>query len=374
MSTDHHQEQDRDAVVRDDRPAAIDRRVAELAEESIRDIRSAATAWGDISAEDRRERIRSYLLRTANGASIEPRSFAALVIDLLPSGGVGAQAGLQQVSVDPTATSRATSTAPAPEPPADPVEHILELVSRLSDDGRKRLVAALRANGTVPPEEQRLQPASAPVGRVVASGGGAQLGDDAFMELLDGLAIRAAGRPPGVEPESPARIAEAAADAARLGFRRADLSMDSLAIALAHCARAIGEFSEEQGSNPRGLPETIRQVLPHTSRSPVGQIRDYLVEARNCDSPMLRRYLEDFFEPYRELSERLPRLSERLNKAAEQLNPRVIEEKAPKSFVGTVAYDKIWESYRLRYEELASKGFGVNKDQTRAWLFRQWLT
>lgn len=372
MSPSHHRDSD------DLPPGAIvggasatplggmDVEASEIARSSIQSIRAAAASWGDeVTPDERRRRIRSYLARTAQGASIEAHDFAARIVELLPA---------------PIAAEGSIRPAPTPvrepEPPGDPVDRIGSMIDALSDDDRRRLIASLREKGILPPEPPRERPvAPAPVAPAPRAAPAAMLGDAAFLELLDGLGLlRAEERPGGRDGPSPAQFAEIEARFAHQGIRRASLTPDLVAIALAHLSRAIGEFSEEHDANPRGLPEAIRQVLPNTCRAPVQRLRDYLAGAGDCDADELRNYLSDYFEPYRSLSERLPRLCERLSSVGGAINPAILEQAMPKGVLGRIAYDRLWETYRDEYARHVAKGLGGSKEQARTWLFRQWLT
>lgn len=331
-----------------------DDRTEALARSSVGAIRAAAAAWGEIGPRERRNRIRAHLARTAESASIDPGELAARVVSMLPS-------------AEPVPSPATVSVQPA-VPQAEPVEHILSLIDQLSEADRRRLVAEMRGRGILPEE----RPAPAPA-RPVATRG-PLLGDEPFLELLDGLGVVSASeRTGGPEELSSQEMADIEARAQRKGLARSELTPDRLATALAHIARAVGEFSEEHHVNARGLPEAIRQFYPNTTRAPIGHVRDFLADVGTCDAAGLRKYLDQYFEPYRQLSERLPRLCDKLTLVAGQFNPKTIEEKSPKGTFGGVAYDKVWDLYKKTYEDQAQKGFGTSKESTRGWLFRQWL-
>jgi hypothetical protein len=338
----------------------------DLVSTSLGEMRAAAFAWEGLDPSERRRRIREYLSRQASSVSLAVEEFAAAVVAAVPEGG------------SPSTAAAAPTPLPVrEEPPKDPVEDVVGRIQKLTPVDRRRLLEQMRALDMLPPvpppqpqpvavraPEPPPQPATQPPRVPVSSG--AAISDEAFLALAAGFGVQTTGR-----RSEPMSVSEVEAALARQGLKRSLLTADSLAIALGHFAKAVASMSEEGEQNAHGLPEAIRAVLPNSRRAPVEELKNYLAGVREADR--LHDYVDEYFEPYRQLSRRLPDLCRRLKSLADRLAPKDFEKNAPKTLMGAMAYDKIWEQYKERYATYARQGFGESEESTRVWLLRQWL-
>lgn len=360
------------------------KQVQELVSTSLGEMRAAASLWETLEPQERRRRIREYLVRQASSASIEPDEFARAVAESLP----GPPGGVPEAASMPPARMRQVEVEPEPK---DPVLRIIELTQALNPADRKRLIDRMRDLELIPtpaplpapapipssapvakpvevaPPPQPApapRPISAPIG--VATSGGAAVGDAAFLALAEGLGVSVSRKGGGT-----LSVEEVEAALAKQGLKRTYLKPDALAFALGYVVKSLATHSEEGQQNPNGLPQALWTVFPNIKRAPVEQVKIFL--AGGSDPDKLNNYLEDYFEPYRELSRKLPDLCRKLKSVAEKLSPRDLERNPPKSYLGAVAWDKVWEQYKERYSNYAKQGFGETEDSTRAWLLKQWL-
>lgn len=193
-----------------------------------------------------------------------------------------------------------------------------------------------------------------------------RLGDDAFVTLAAGLGVplhRADGAIASVE--------EVESSLAKRGVKRSEITMERLAFAVGLLAKGLAAHSEEELRDPNGLPHAIESVYPNTKSEPVAQVRGFLAGA--TDATGLESYVDEYFNPHRELSLRLPQLCRGLQRLAEDLSPQRLQEGAPRAMMGGLDFRAVWQLYRKRYENYSNEGFGVSLDQTRAWLLKQWL-
>lgn len=333
-------------------------------------MRAAAFAWEGLEPQERRRRIREYLLRQAESASLDPEAFAAAVAKALP----GESGPAADASPSPRPEARLRDDLPS-----DPVDRIIALTEALSPVDRRRLIERMRALDMLPPVaptvvvQRPVEPAPAPAPApsvpppavAARSSGGASLSDGAFLTLAAAFGVQSGGR-----RGAPMSIEEVEAALAKQGVKRSLLTVDTLATALGHLAKGVASMSEEGEQNAHGLPEAIRTVLPNSRRAPVEELKNYLAGVRDADR--LHDYIDEYFEPYRQLSRRLPDLCRRIKALADKLSPKDFEKNPPKSWSG-VAYDKLWEQYRERFASYERQGFGNSEESTRAWLLRQWL-
>jgi hypothetical protein len=347
----------------------------DLVSTSLGEMRAAAFAWEGLEPAERRRRIREYLSRQASAASVDVEAFAAAVAAALPD---GAAAGGSVAAERPASLESRSGETPS-EPPKEPVDDIIGRIQSLTPIDRRRLLDRMRALDMLPPvPPQQPQPAPvrapepppqpapvlqpAPV-RIPA---GATISDEAFLALAAGFGVQTTGR-----RSEPMSVVDVETALARQGLKRSLLTADSLAIALGHFAKAVASMSEEGEQNAHGLPEAIRAVLPNSRRAPVEELKNYL--AGVCEADRLHDYVDEYFEPYRQLSRRLPDLCRRLKSLADRLSPKDFEKSAPKTLMGAMAYDKMWDQYKERYATYARQGFGESEEATRVWLLRQWL-
>lgn len=348
--------------------------VPEIVSTALGEIRAKAASWDGLDPNERRRLIRDHLTRQADAVSVEPSDFAQAVLAAIPSSETAAAPAL------------APAPAPVPEPePRDPVEHIIERMQALSPVDRRRLVERMRALDMLPtipqivvpvapvppaavapkPVEPPPQPVQPPAPVRVAASSGVAIGDEALLALAAGFGIAASAKRGTTIP-----IAEIEAMLARQGLKRAQITADALAIALGHLAKGIASVSEEGERNANGLPEAIRAVLPNSRRDPVDQLKNYLSGVVDADK--FHDYVDEYFEPYRQLSRRLPDLCFRLKTVADKLSPRDCEAKVPKSWSGP-DYKKLWEVYSERHAGYVKQGLGGTVESTRVWLMQQWL-
>jgi hypothetical protein len=333
----------------------------DLVSTSLGEMRAAAFAWESLDPAERRRRIGEYLARQASSAALDVGEFAAAVAAALP-----------EAALHPAPVAAPEPSPAREEPPKEPVEDIISRIQRLTPVDRRRLLEQMRALDMLPaaPPVQPPQtvvvrapePPPPPALRPAAAG----ISDDAFLALAAGFGVQSTLRRSETLP-----VAEVEAALARQGLKRSLLTADSLAIALGHFAKAIASMSEEGEQNAHGLPEAIRAVLPNSRRAPVEELKNYL--AGVCEADRLHDYVDEYFEPYRQLSRRLPDLCRRLKSLADRLSPKDFEKSAPKTLMGAMAYDKMWDQYKERYATYARQGFGESEEATRVWLLRQWL-
>jgi len=338
----------------------------ELVSTSLGEIRAAAAAWEGLEPQERRRRIRDYLMRQAESHSIEPQEFAAAVAAALPT---------ESIAAEPDAAASRSQPAEKDDLPADPVERIVALTQTLSPVDRRRLLERMRALDLIPPVPPAVaapRPADpvvrppAVVSQSAPAGTSEAIGDTAFLALAAAFGSHRDSR-----RSSTLSVAEVEAALARQGLKRSALTADKLATALGHLAKGVASMSEEGEQNAHGLPEAIRTVLPNSRRAPIEELSNYLAGVRDADR--LHDYIDEYFEPYRQLSRRLPELTRKMKALADRLSPKDFEKNPPKSWGGGVAYDKVWEQYRERFAGYERQGFGSSDESTRAWLLRLWL-
>jgi hypothetical protein len=338
----------------------------ELVSTSLGEIRAAAAAWERLEPQERRRRIRDYLMRQAESHSIDPAEFAAAVVAVLPAESAAAETG---------AVAACSEPAEKDDHPADPVDRVIALTQALTPVDRRRLLERMRELDLIPPvppavaAARSAEPAVHPPAAAApsaSSGTPGAIGDTAFLALA-----AAFGSHRDARRSAPLSVAEVEAALAKEGLTRAALTADKLATALGHLAAGVASMSEEGELNAHGLPEAIRTVRPNIRRAPIGELRNYLAGVRDADR--LHDYIDDYFESYRELSRRLPELTRKIKTLADRLSPKDFEKSPPKSWGGGVAYDKLWEQYRERYQGYERQGFGTSEESTRAWLLKLWL-
>jgi len=338
----------------------------EVVSKSLGEIRAAAAAWEGLEPQERRRRIRDYLMREAESHSIEPQEFAIAVAAALPT---------ESAAAAPDAAASRSQSAEKDGLPADPVERIIALTQALSPVDRRRLLERMRTLDLIPPVPPAVaapRPADpvvrapAAVSQAAPAGTSQAIGDSAFLALA-----AAFGRHRDARRSSTLSVAEVEAALARQGLQRSALTADKLATALGHLSKGVASMSEEGEQNGHGLPEAIRTVLPNSRRAPIEELKNYL--AGVGDANRLHNYIDEYFDPYRQLSQRLPELAHKMKKFADSLSPKEIEKNPPKSWGGSVAYDQLWERYRERFTAHEKQGFGSSDESTRAWLLKQWL-
>ena len=356
----------------------------ELVSTSLGEMRAAASAWEGLDPQERRRRIRDYLVRQAEAASIEPEVLGEAVAREIPA---SVAVATHDAKSEPT--GRATVGSVDDELPKDPVERIIALAQSLTPVDRRRLLERMRALDMLPPVPpvavaarppepaiaSRPTPEVAPVPTPPAvaarsssssSSSSSTVGDGALIALASAFGVHARGR-----RGAAMSVDEVEAALAREGVKRSSLTADALATALGHVAKGVASLSEEGEQNAHGLPEAIRSVLPNSRRAPVNELKNYLAGVQSADK--LHDYIDEYFEPYRQLSLRMPDLCRRLKAVSEQLSPREFEKNAPKGWGGGVAYDKLWDQYKQRHAGYQSQGFGTSEEATRTWLLRLWL-
>lgn len=231
--------------------------------------------------------------------------------------------------------------------------------------GRSRSTAAGQGFDGQPPRAAPDSGASAgPAGEASGRGGG--LSDHAFYVLAEGLGISLQRDDGGVRA-----VDEVETAFAREGVKRAEISADSLALALGLLAKGVASHSEEQLRDPNGLPQALETVFQNRKAEPVAKVREFL--AGGVDASYLEGYIEEYFHPFVQVSRRLQQLCERLKRVAEELSPRVLEGVAPKSVLGGVDHKALWKRYCDRHQQHAEAGFGGSLEKTRAWLLDRWL-
>jgi hypothetical protein len=354
----------------------------ELVSTSLGEMRAAASAWEGLDPQERRRRIRDYLVRQAEAASIEPEVLGEAVAREIP-----ASVAVATHDAESERSGGATVGSVEDDLPKDPVERIIALAQSLTPIDRRRLLERMRALDMLPPVPpvavaarppepaivSRPTPEVAPVptppvvaSRSSSSSSSSTVGDQALIALASAFGVHARGR-----RGAAMSVDEVEAALAREGVKRASLTADVLATALGHVAKGVASLSEEGEQNAHGLPEAIRSVLPNSRRAPVNELKNYLAGVQSADK--LHDYIDEYFEPYRQLSLRMPDLCRRLKAVSEQLSPREFEKNAPKGWGGGVAYDKLWDQYKQRHAGYQSQGFGTSEEATRTWLLRLWL-
>lgn len=341
--------------------------IGEQVATTLEEIRSRAMSWQTLDPEERIRRIRQHLEEKAAAIAVTPREFAERIAAEVPE---------PEARPDRAATSGASKVVAPPAsnlaPPQDPVDQIMDLVTELSAGQHAQLLARMASLGLLPPPI--LPPAKEEAPRPVSvSRGDSELGDEAFRVLASGLGVAVFDdRFGGEKAAVPLKAIADALDAD--GIRRQDLTSDRLAIALGALAAAVGAWASENELHPKGLGQTLRLERRQRLMSrPDEQLRMYLAGRGSHEE--FGEGVREYFEPYRELSERFTTLVDRLFGLAMKLEPARIERDSgtTRSWPLGDNSKQCWATYMERINELKSKGFGGDPERTRGWLIREWL-